>query len=271
MHQTPTLLLEPAESGVQPFNQHPLILGPQLDIDTPYDQTPEQLLNNTISNTSTAITSGNAGEDAGGSCWMTLATRPSYLPGVITHTLDKQNSAFPLLVQYTSSLGEEAIKTLQVGSKRTGRKLTQEVRLLHTRAGQENQGSVADRFNHTFAKLRAFEIYKLGYTKCCFLDADMAVFQNPDSIFDTSLPGNDLPGATHDCICNLSRAPKANPGWNRGNSAYTSMTGPYGIAPENTSKCRPTYHLLNSGMFLYYPSEVLWTKVLDFFNTTDKL
>jgi hypothetical protein len=66
MHQTPTLLLEPTESGVQSFSPYSLILRLQLDIDTPYDQTPEQLLNSMISNTSTAITGGNAGEDAGG-------------------------------------------------------------------------------------------------------------------------------------------------------------------------------------------------------------
>jgi inositol 3-alpha-galactosyltransferase len=130
---------------------------------------------------------------------------------------------------------------------------------------------VANRFKHTFTKLRAFEIYKLDYTKRCFLDANMAVFQNPDPIFNTNLPGKDWLSATHDCICKLSRAPWASPDWNKGYSAYTHMTGPHRIAPEITSKCRPTYHLLNSGMFLYCPSEVLRTRVLDFFSTTDKL
>jgi hypothetical protein len=43
-------------------------------------------------------------------CWVTLVTKPSYLPGslILTHTLDKYYSKYPLLVLYTDSLGPQA-------------------------------------------------------------------------------------------------------------------------------------------------------------------
>lgn len=207
------------------------------------------------------------------SCWVTLVTKPTYLPGaiVLAHSLNKHKSSYPLLVQYTSSLGDEAAEALKVESQRTGNILTQAVKLLLPRKDQENEGSVAERFKDTFTKLRAFEVYKLGYTKCCFLDADMAVFQNPDSVFDTKLAGKDWLGANHACVCNLDQDSWAPEDWQKGNCAYTPITNPNGIAAEITEKSRPTYHLLNSGMFLYHPSEELWMRMLDFFNTTDKL
>ena len=206
-------------------------------------------------------------------CWITLVTKPSYLPGVIilAHTLDKHKSAYPLLVQYTSSLGEEAAGALHAEAKRAGRILPQKVDLLLPRKGQENEASVAERFKDTFTKLRAFETYKMGFTKCCFLDADMAVFQNPDSVFESELPGEDWLGANHACVCNLDRDSWAPEEWHKGNCAYTTLASPDGIAANITDDSRPTYHLLNSGMFLFYPSEALWTSMLDFFNTTDKL
>lgn len=230
------------------------------------------MTNDTVTAKPTAsLLNGGTGEEK--SCWVTQITTPSYLPGaiVLAHTLDKHQSACPLLVQYTASLGEGAIKVLQAESKRGGRILTQEVELLLPRAGQENQGSVAERFKDTFTKLRAFEIYKLGYTKCCFLDADMAVFRNPDFVFETKLPDKDWLAANHACVCNLDRDLWADTDWHKGNCAYTPLENPDGVAPKITSDCRPTYHALNSGMFLYCPSEELWTNILDIFNTSDKL
>ena len=206
-------------------------------------------------------------------CWVTLVTKASYLPGVIilSYTLDKHNSAYPFVVQYTTSLGEEAITALHAEAEARGRIIPQQVELLLPREGQENKGSVADRFKDTFTKLRAFEVYKLGFTHAVFLDADMAVFRNPDDIFRIQSPGQDWLGANHACVCNLDHDSWAPAEWHKGNCAYTPLTSPEDISAKITPSSRPTYRLLNGGMLRFYPTEKLWEHMLAFFNTTDRL
>ena len=208
-------------------------------------------------------------------CYVTLITSPEYLPGaiILAHTLIRHNSAYPLLIQYTSSVGKECIEACELEASRTSNRIIpQQVDDLVPRNGQENTGSVAARFKDTLTKLRAFQIYKQGYTTACFLDADMAIFnQSPDAVFDTILPGPDWIGANHACVCNLDNDAWAPEEWWKGNCAYTAITGPDGVAPHITEESRPTYHLLNSGMFLFHPSEKLWNDMLRFFNTTDSL
>lgn len=207
------------------------------------------------------------------SCWVTLLTKSSYLPGVIilAHTLDVHQSKYPLIVQYTSSLGEKATAALEGEASAYGRIVPQYVELLLPPAGQENTGSVAERFKDTFTKLRAFEVYKQGYARAVFLDADMAVFQNPDDVFETKLPGHDWLGANHSCVCNLDHDEWAPEEWQKGNCAYTALASPKEVAPIPTGSSRPTYRLLNGGMFLFFPSEDLWHQLLDMFNTSDRV
>ncbi|KAL2443817.1 hypothetical protein ABEF95_013365 [Exophiala dermatitidis] len=206
-------------------------------------------------------------------CWVTLVTHPSYVPGVIilAHTLDMHSSRYPFLIQYTSTLGDEAVHALEAEGRNYGRIHLQQVELLLPRKDQENTGSVAQRFKDTFTKLRAFEVYKLGYSRAVFLDADMAVFRNPDEIFDCKLPGSDWLGANHACVCNLDHDSWAPSDWVKGNCAYTPLTSPDEVAAGITPASRPTYRLLNGGMFLFYPSEDLWSRMLHYFNTSDRL
>ena len=216
---------------------------------------------------------GGSGTTDEKSCWVTLVTKASYVPGaiVLAHTLDKHHSKYPFLIQYTSSLGDEAVKALEAESKAKGRIQLQRVELLLPRKDQENTGSVAERFKDTFTKLRAFQVYELGYTRACFLDADMAVFRNPDDLFDSKLPGRDWLGCNHACVCNLDHDSWAPEEWHKGNCAYTPLTGPDEVAAEITPDSRPTYRLLNGGMLLFYPTEELWNDMLHYFDTTDKL
>ena len=206
-------------------------------------------------------------------CWVTLVTKASYLPGVIilAHTLDKHDSNYPFVVQYTSSLGEAAIAALQAEGKNHGRIVPMEVDLLLPREGQENTGSVAERFKDTFTKLRAFEVYQLGFTQAAFLDADMAVFRDPDGIFDTELPRRDWLGANNTCCCNLDKDPWAPADWIKQNCPYTSLRGPLDVVPIPRPTDRPTYRSLNGGLFIFYPTAELWDRLLQFFNSTDKL
>lgn len=206
-------------------------------------------------------------------CWITLITKPSYLPGalILARTLHTQKSLYPLLIQYTSSLGSDAIETLQQEAAVAQNIILEEVSLLIPRRDQENVGSVADRFKDTFTKLRAFQAYEHNFTKCIFLDADMAVFNNPDDAFDTDLPSSDWLGANHACVCNLDKDPWAPDEWNADNCAYTPLKSSDLVAPKIRSSDRPTYKILNSGMFLFHPSEQLWLSMLDYFNSSDKL
>lgn len=100
----------------------------------------------------------------------------------------------------------------------------------------------------------------------------MIIRKNMDEIFDVELP-RDWIAANHACVCNLDKDPWAPDDWVKENCGYTptkhpeALTNPTQVTPES----RGTYHLLNSGMFLYYPSEELWGNMIEFFNTTPKL
>lgn len=205
-------------------------------------------------------------------CWVTLVTKPSYLPGVIVlaHSLDRHKSQYPFVVQYTDGLGHDAIAALKNEALRSGRILPSHVSLLLPRDGQEASAgiAVAERFRDTFTKLRAFEVFKLGFTRACFLDADMAVFQNPDDVFDTAMP-RDWIASTHACICTPDPTNWAPAAWQKGNCAYTPLTKPNQVANDTSS--RPTYGLLNGGLFLFYPTEELWVRMMGFFNRSDRL
>ena len=215
---------------------------------------------------------GSVAPEDESTCWVTLVTKPSYLPGVIVlaHTLDQHKSKYPFIVQYTDGLGKDAIAVLEAEAARTGRIIPSPVKLLLPRQGQENMAgvAVAERFRDTFTKLRAFEVYKQGYTRACFLDADMAVFQNSDDVFDTDMP-RDWIASTHACICTPDSASWAPAAWQKGNCAYTTLTAPDQV-PEDTLS-RPTYGLLNGGLFLFYPTEDLWIQMMGFFNYTERL
>lgn len=205
-------------------------------------------------------------------CWVTLVTKPSYLPGVIilAHTLDQNQSKYPLIVQYTDSLGEDSIEVLKDESARTSRIIPDHVKLLLPREGQENKASstVAERFRDTFTKLRAFEVYKRGFTRACFLDTDVATFQNPDSVFEIDMP-RDWIAANHACICTPDGASWQPAAWQKGNCAYTTLTSIDQVARDTTS--RPTYGLLNGGSFVFYPTEDLWVSMMGYFNFTERL
>lgn len=207
------------------------------------------------------------------SCWITLITQPSYLPGVfvLAHTLDKHKSKFPLIVQYTQSLGNDAILALEAEGHAYGRIVPQQVELLLPPKGSENVGSVAERFKDTFTKLRAFQVYQQGYTQAVFLDADTAIFKFPDTMFDIRLPGRDWLGANHACVCNLDHDEWAPPEWHKGNCAYTPLQDPGEVASFLSGGCRPTYRLLNGGMLLFHPTQELWARMLEIFNTSDKV
>lgn len=205
--------------------------------------------------------------------YTTLITRASYLAGVIilAHTLRKHGSKYPLIVFLTPGVKESAVRALELEAPKLDL-IIQKCDLLLPPAHVKTW-LIAERFTDTWTKLRVFETF--GYDAVCYLDADMAIFnKNMDCVFEhaADLP-SDWIAANHACVCNKERDPWAPDEWREENCAYTPLEHPTALTKPTpvTPESRPTYHLLNSGMFLYHPSKDLWDQMLHFFNTTDKL
>nr|POE56195.1 galactinol synthase 2 [Quercus suber] len=216
-----------------------------------------------------------AEESAHKYAYTTLITRASYLAGVIVlaHSLRRHGSRYPLVVLYTPSLASTAVRILELESARSNLILRPCAPLLPR---TEAQGTlIAERFGDTWTKLRVFDLPPESYTAVCYLDADMAIFnRNMDAIFDNldHLPVSAI-AANHACVCNLDHDSWAPSEWKPENCAYTPLIHPSALSHPTQVTCesRPTYHLLNSGMFLYRPSQELWNNMLHFFNTSDRL
>lgn len=207
--------------------------------------------------------------------YTTLITRASYLAGVVilAHTLQKHGSKYPLIVFYTPNLTSTALHVLTLQSKKSNLILQPCEPLLPRTDVQVTL--IAERFGDTWTKLRVFDLPAERYTAVCYLDADMAIFnRNMDAIFDHvgDLPDLGL-AANHACVCNLDGDSWAPSDWTPENCAYTPLSHPGALtkSTQPSPGSRPTYHLLNSGMFLYRPSAELWERMLHFFNTTDRL
>ncbi|KAH6660828.1 nucleotide-diphospho-sugar transferase [Truncatella angustata] len=204
--------------------------------------------------------------------YATLITRASYLAGVVilAHTLKKHGSQYPLVVLYTPNLAEHALQALRFESAESNIILRLCDVLLPPKDAKITL--IAERFADTWTKLRVFEL--VGYDVVCYLDADMAVFRNADSVFDriSHIPEGGL-GANHSCVCNRDGDAWAPEDWRRENCAYTSVTHPQALTePTQPGPESPRTHtLLNGGMFLFRPSQELWDDMLAEFNTTPLL
>ncbi|KAJ8608003.1 hypothetical protein MRB53_039909 [Persea americana] len=205
--------------------------------------------------------------------YTTLITRANYLAGVLilAYTLRKHGSQYPLIVFYTPSLKDEAVRALELEATRLNLILKKCDLLLPPK--DVKTWLIAERFTDTWTKLRVFEVF--GFDTLCYLDADMAIYnKNMDCVFEL---GTDLPSdwiaASHACVCNKERDAWAPEEWKEENCGFTPLSHPSALTESTAVKpdSRPTHHLLNSGQFLYHPSEKLWNDMLHFFNTTPLL
>jgi inositol 3-alpha-galactosyltransferase len=204
--------------------------------------------------------------------WVTLLTRPSYLAGAVllAHSLHKHGSAYPLLILHTPSLDAELIPILEREATRSNAILVP-VQPLHP-PGKVRE-LIAERFADTWTKLLVFAL--TGYERLVFLDADMLVFRNMDELFDLELPASARLAANHACVCNLDRDSWAPDDWRKENCAYTGLRHPEAL----THSCpvpapgtgKRTHTLLNSGLFVFDPSESLWREMMQVFETSPKL
>lgn len=207
-------------------------------------------------------------------CWVTLVTKATYLPGVIilAYSLSLQKSKYPLIVLVTPSLPRSALHALE--SESVHNPNLQIRKIDHLKLPQSQKTTlIAQRFEDTWTKLRAFEL--TTYDTCIFLDGDIAIYRNMDELFDMRLPSHDWIAACHACVCNLDHDSWAPANWTRRNCPYTSLSHPSALhtanpTPENAGPPN-THALLNGGVFLYHPSPTLWKKILHYFNTSPEL
>lgn len=210
------------------------------------------------------------GSMTGKRAWVTLLTRPSYLAGVIilAYTLRRHGSQIPLIVLVTDTLPPECADVLKAEDHGSGLLVVKQVdHLIPSR--QVNM--VAERFVDTWTKLRAFELVE--YDTVVFLDADIMIMGEMDSLFNVQLPAHDWLGAAHACVCNVDKDPWALPDWNRANCPHTAQRHPEALehGAVITRESPSTYHLMNSGVFLFHPSRELWDRTRSFLDTTPLL
>ena len=206
--------------------------------------------------------------------WVTLLTRPSYLPGVITlaHSLSAHATAYPLLVLITPSLPQSCLRALELESTHNPLLKTHTIEPLMLSQDRKTI-LIAARFEDTWTKLRAFQL--TSYETCVFIDADITIYGNMDEVFDVLLPSNNWIAANHACVCNLDHDSWAPKDWTRENCPYTRLRHPAALeeaTPIPAGAAPPdTYALLNGGLFLYHPSEMLWKAMHDYFLTSPEL
>lgn len=206
--------------------------------------------------------------------WVTLLTRSSYLPGVITliHSLSIQRTAYPLIVLVTPSLPASSLRALELEITQNALLKVHPVEPLLL-PNNSKTTFIASRFEDTWTKLRTFQL--TSYETCVFLDADITIYNNMDDIFDIKLPDDSWIAACHACVCNLDHDIWAPANWNRKNCAYTPLQHASALdtgTPVPPSSSPPdTYTLLNGGVFLYHPSDPLWQAVHQHFLTSSEL
>lgn len=196
--------------------------------------------------------------------WATLVTRPSYIPGVVilAYTLRKHGSKLPLVALVTEGVTQDCIDIL------TAEDPLLIVKRVDRLIPRQKVSIIAERFADTWTKLRVFELVE--YDKLIFLDADIMIMGEMDSMFDVKLPGRDWLGATHACVCNIDDDPWAPLEWNRENCPYTGQKHPEALkhgAPISR-KSKSTFHLMNSGVFMFHPSSDLCRRLLDFLDSS---
>ncbi|OAX44738.1 nucleotide-diphospho-sugar transferase [Rhizopogon vinicolor AM-OR11-026] len=186
--------------------------------------------------------------------YVTLLTKPSYLPGVLVldHTLRSVNSAFPLVVMATHSLPEDTLSVLE----RRGIPIFP-IASLRPPEGLHSLSSHDTRFTDTWTKLRAFELVE--FERVILLDADMIVMRNMDELFDIEMPPSWI-AAAHVCACNPRKLPHYPSDWVPENCAYTPLVHPSSAAVITEQSPRP-YTQLNSGLVVLSPSLYLADEV----------
>ncbi|KAG8691526.1 hypothetical protein FRC11_002116 [Ceratobasidium sp. 423] len=195
------------------------------------------------------------------SAFVTLLTKPSYLPGVLVlhDSLASRPvaSAYPLIVMVTPSVPHEAREILRL----RGIKI-RPVEAMGPEPGKWSVEPSDSRFIDAWTKLRVFELYEyeasldIPLERIVLLDADMLVRKNMDELMHLELPGDDWIAGAHACACNPRQL-----------KHYPRDCSP----PQITSDSPRPYGLINSGLVVCTPSPRLAAEINDFLKTSPRI
>ena len=147
--------------------------------------------------------------------WVTLLTKPGYLPGVRTlrASLERSGSAYPLVVMVTEDIDADARQLLLDDGCRL-------VDVQPLRLAQDSGDGYANaRFAEVWTKLAVWRLTQ--YERVVFLDADMLVLRNMDELFALELADGTI-AACHACRCNPNRIPSYPASWTPEICGYTN-------------------------------------------------
>ena len=172
--------------------------------------------------------------------WVTLLTRPSYVPGVRTllASLQKSGTAYPLVVMVTDGIDDTVRQQLVDDG-------CQLVDVAPLRPPDDAPDGYANaRFAEVWTKLAAWRLTQ--FDRVVVLDADMLVVRNMDELFSLELADGAI-AACHACRCNPNRIASYPASWTPDNCGYTH------------DSIRPTEdNYLNGGLLVLSPDEAVF-------------
>ncbi|KAJ1301035.1 hypothetical protein OPQ81_003456 [Rhizoctonia solani] len=188
------------------------------------------------------------------SAFVTLLTKPSYLPGVLV---------------LHDSLVSKPVSSAEILRLR-GIKI-RPVEAMGPEPGKWSVDAHDSRFIDAWTKLRVFELYE--YERVVLLDADMLVRKNMDELMHLELPGDDWIAGAHACACNPRRLKHYPVDWIPENCAHTPMRHPVCLSspPQITSESPRPYGLINSGLVVCTPSPRLAGDIESFLKTSPRI
>jgi alpha-N-acetylglucosamine transferase len=195
--------------------------------------------------------------------WVTLLTRDNYLAGtrVLCRSLQNVATRYPLVILYTDTLSESAIRQLRQDN----------AILKHIEPITSEDIPLPDAEQHLWphyydiwTKLRVWQL--TGYERVCFLDSDMVVLRNMDEVFDASIGGEantfDI-AAAHACTCNPLKIEGYPSTWTPENCAYTHQCAhSAGLSPPSPPSPGLQTEYFNSGFMVLLPSDAEYQAII---------
>lgn len=167
--------------------------------------------------------------------WVTYADGDTYLRGarVLARSLLRVDSKFKLVVMVPFSFEAAARKTARDDENVT----------VVGREAIITDGGAFERYKHCLNKVYVWTLSQ--YSKVCWLDSDMVVVKNIDSLFKVGLSadGSEI-AAGRGCTCNYFANPRLN------------------TRPEDCPFSNPSKQYVNTGLFLAVPSDSVYQSLL---------
>ncbi|KAM7186846.1 Nucleotide-diphospho-sugar transferase [Naviculisporaceae sp. PSN 640] len=206
----------------------------------------------------------------GTKAWITLLTKETFLPGVLTlhYSVQRTKTSYPFVVLHTpisddfpssclDALHDRGITTIQVQDLRP----------------KKSQDFEDESFHEAWTKLAIFGL--TDYERLVYLDADMLVTRNMDELMDLELDDARLGGkgdrvyaSCHACVCNPAKREHYPKDWIPSNCAYTTQ---HSMAAEvaqtvGAPSANSKFHMPNAGLLVINPSSGTYQTILDALN-----